>query len=212
MGRKAKIRQERRLFQLIQQALENKSDIGSEIIKADTSEMPVAYKDMLDNLRKTGLDEAEIVIEPPGQDKMSKILLEFVQPFVEALDPKYETIWEKIINLGVIAWNCTLLEPVQSQEMIEDTLNRIFPLNYDTKGREKMANLLNLMIDFKKEYYSEYNRFIYDYQIQDKGDTLNLSVISAIDWIVEAVPSGGAGGVRASKTAILPDRPQSKLD
>ena len=171
MGRKAKIRQLRK------KSVANESDIGAEIVKKALSEMPAAYKGTIENLQERGLSSPNVVIEPPGEDQMSEIMLRFIEPLVNSLEQKYEILKGQIISLAVLAWNGSLLKPGKRKRMIYDALDETFKLK-EQKDREKMVDFMNFMVKVKEEDYSEYRRFILDYKVKKQGDKLKIDVTS----------------------------------
>ena len=188
MGRKAKIRKFRRQVKLIDEfTLDRDSrsqDLGdnldpaggSEIVKGDRSQIPPKYKGMLDNLRKHGLSD-DLLINPPGQVKMSQVLMEFIEPFADFFDPEEKAEWELLIAIGIVAWNVSLFEPVNQEEMIDDFLNssREEEGLMTQEDEKNMREIIEFMASFKNYAFSEYRRFIVDY---DLGDDLNLAVTS----------------------------------
>jgi len=188
MGRKAKIRKFRRQVKLIDEfTLDRDSrsqDLGdnldpaggSEIVKGDLSQIPPKYKGMIDNIRKNGLSD-DLLINPPGQVKMSQVLMEFIEPFADFFDPEGKTEWELLIAIGIVAWNVSLFEPVNQEELIDDFLNssREEEGLMTQEDEKHMREMIEFMASFKNYAFSEYRRFIVDY---DLGDDLNLAVTS----------------------------------
>jgi hypothetical protein len=60
--------------------------------------------------------DLEIVEPPAGQEKMSAVLLRFVEPYRDLVPPKQA--FERLIIFAMVAWNASLLEGDARQELV----------------------------------------------------------------------------------------------
>lgn len=106
-----------------------------------------------------------------GQEKMSDVLEEFLAPYID--DAKNDDAYQKLIQLGVIAWNAALLEGDAQQEAVEK-MAEIAPASL----RQDFRNILWEMIERKQRHFADNRRTILDYQLTDLGGQWHLSIVS----------------------------------
>ena len=136
MGRKAKKRQVRNRFQLINESLSNESDLsqlGPEIVQISCFPMPASYQGTISDVSARNFGSENIVSNYTEEDNMSEIMLAIVEPFVEVFKQKDEEIWKRLINLAIVAWNSSFMKQTQGKEMLEEALDEI----YIGKNRER---------------------------------------------------------------------------
>ncbi len=111
-------------------------------------------KDMSDLLPPN----AVLVLAPPGEVKMSEVLLKFVEPYQEYW--VNETQMNKLLGLAVIAWNATLQSGNKRVEFIESMMNSI-PLEY----RRDARSLVDELIQRKEKHFAGIKRAIFNYKL-----------------------------------------------
>ncbi|MGK7900540.1 MAG: hypothetical protein AB4352_03830 [Hormoscilla sp.] len=173
MGRKAKIRK-------LRKSVANESDAKSEMIQKFLSEMPAEYKDMFEELQGSGLNSSNVVIEPPGPDQTSEIIFLFIEPMISLTRGKFDRLKGQLIDLGILAWNCSFFEQIKRKRMITESLKEIVHLQ-DKEDLGEMVELVNFTIGLKEQFFNEYQRFIIDYNVKYEGEKLKIDVAS-IDY------------------------------
>jgi hypothetical protein len=114
--------------------------------------------------------------KPKGMKKLSEVLQEFIEPYVDDEDT-YEERFE-LLEDAIIVWNASLLPEEKRQGFIEE----FFDLTADPLDKEDVAitNILKLFIkelmDRKLELYANDNRFIKDFQLTEHELGFHLSV------------------------------------
>src|SRR3954471_12797318 len=68
---------------------------------------------------------SKVVYEPAGREKMSEVLEEFIEPYSDLADT--DEAFEKLLNLGVLAWNAALLPEDERQAIIDKTVETGLP-------------------------------------------------------------------------------------
>lgn len=119
----------------------------------------------------------KIVIEPGGEEKMSKVLIDFVEPYLEFADT--EEAHRKLLTLAVMAWNASFLPEKEHQDMIDRVLDAGIPTGTE-ELKTGLKDIVNMLIARKKVYYSEYTRKIIDFELTDTGRDYRLSVASTL--------------------------------
>ena len=129
-------------------------------------------------LEQSPLRGERILIEPSGEEKMSEVLTDFVEPYLEFADT--DEAHRKLLTLAVMAWNASFLPEKEQQDMI----NRVLDAGIPTGAEELKAGLneiVNMLLVRKKMYFSEHTRKIIDYELTDTGRNYHLTVASTLE-------------------------------
>ena len=108
-----------------------------------------------------------MVDAPPGTDKMSKVLEEFISPHLPLMET--EAALQKLVALGVVAWNIALEPESKHRQMVENTFtDKVFEEEPEMKaiGEE----ILYELIERKKEHFSDFKQTILEYELLEKGN------------------------------------------
>jgi hypothetical protein len=117
--------------------------------------------------------DKEILINPSDRDKMSQALLDFVAPLLA--DYGSEISVKKIIGVGIMAWNLSLLpEEERRKALIKVTAD----LSPSAKDLPIMQDILTWLMIRKKTYFDKHQRQIMDYKLSDFGDRYSLQVVA----------------------------------
>ena len=127
-------------------------------------------------LRQGPFSAEKIVIEPPGQVKMSEVLEAFVEPYLGFADTQEDH--RKLLTLAITAWNAALL-PEEEQKELGGILAAAFPES-DKELELSLSKIVDELIARKKAYFSEYERAIVDFELRDTGRGYYLSVASTL--------------------------------
>ena len=119
-----------------------------------------------------------VIIEPRGKVKMSDVLADFVEPYVEFADT--DEAYRKLLMLAIMAWNASFLPEEEQREMIGSMLDAGIP---DETGelRAGLAGIVNTLIERKKRYFAQYTRKIIDFELTDTGSGYHLTVASTLE-------------------------------
>ena len=120
----------------------------------------------------------EIVVEPRGEAKMSEVLTDFVEPYLESADTRQDH--QKLLMIAIVAWNTALLPEEKQQGVIDELVDQSLPKDADSL-RTNMKQVVSELITRKKRYFSEYKRVIIDFELKDRGDSYYLSVASTLE-------------------------------
>jgi len=120
---------------------------------------------------------ARIVIEPSGEIKMSEVLEDFVEPYLEFAAT--EEAYRKLLTLAVIAWNASFLSEEEQRDMLDRVLDEGIPAG-SGELKAGLKGIVNELIIRKKTYFSEYTRNIIDFELTDTGTGYHLTVASTL--------------------------------
>ncbi len=125
-------------------------------------------------LISTGVVDAETDInwDATRQEKMSELLLDFVAPYTASADAHEE--FQKVVLLGLIAWNITLLPAGLRKESLDGLLSKAVPADTATDFRK----IIDQMVERKEKYFAENRRFIMAHHWTMTGRGPHLSVVS----------------------------------
>jgi hypothetical protein len=118
--------------------------------------------------------EAPLVLfEPPGQAKMSDVLMTFIKP--------YEDTWEnldelrELLGVAIVAWNAAI-EPDHWGEAVQSALAKLPP-----DDREECQSMIAELVERKQQFFAQNRRLIIDYELSPLPDGQPyLSVISTL--------------------------------
>ena len=115
------------------------------------------------------------VIRDSSLEKMSDILLEYAEPFMENIDIDNKEEYNKAIMMSIMLWNCAIMQESQADmKSIEKILKPLM------QGAEAKS-VMNYMMERKRQMYPENKRLIVSYDLAELGEgSYHLSVASTI--------------------------------
>lgn len=111
------------------------------------------------------------VFNPPGQEKMSEILEEFVEPYLQYTENVQQV--KKLMLIASVAWNAALMEGDKREDFLQGMLESLPP-----DGRDDSLALIDGMIKHKLKYFAAYRRLVVSVQVFDTGDGFHVAVAS----------------------------------
>jgi hypothetical protein len=136
------------------------------------------FENLEKKLKQGPFRKDKIVIEPSGEVKMSKVLTDFVEPYLEFTETEEDH--RKLLTLAVMAWNASFLPEKEQQEMIDRVLDKGIPTGTE-ELKVGLKGIVNELIVRKRIYFSEYTRRIIDFEVTDRGRDYHLAVASTLE-------------------------------
>lgn len=118
----------------------------------------------------------EILDAAPDRVKMSQVILDFVGPLLESLEP--ETSANKIIGVAILAWNLSLLPEEEHRDILDKMAGELAP---GSKDVEQMKDVLAWLVDRRRRHFTQERRRVLDYRLSERGDQRSLQVVSVSD-------------------------------
>ncbi len=118
-----------------------------------------------------------VVYSPPGREKMSDVLKEFVEPFSEQANT--EDSYSRLLTLGMVAWNAAL-QPEDKRQAFVDNLIAAGFSESSPMDRAMAYQIIAIMIERKLKYFANIHRAIMSFNLTDTGDGFHLSVASTL--------------------------------
>jgi hypothetical protein len=132
------------------------------------------FEPLMKKLEKQGLTQGKkFVYEPAGEVKMSEVLGEFIDPYIEETRNKEE--YETLLMIAIMAWNTALLPENAREEMFEKAFAKAMP-----PMPEEIKEIIYELIERKDRYFPQYTRQILNFELTDTGHDYHLSVISTL--------------------------------
>ncbi|MBW4557918.1 MAG: hypothetical protein KME59_18680 [Trichormus sp. ATA11-4-KO1] len=123
---------------------------------------------------------SQIIIEPPGAEKMSEVLEEFVEPYIDSVDSI--EAHRNLLQLAILAWNTSLLPQAEQRKIVDSALTKNL-FGGDIQMQKEIKQLVNKMIERKQNYFPQIKRFITDFTLKGTGKRVHLSVASTLHKI-----------------------------
>ena len=120
------------------------------------------------------LGNNKIILNPPGEIKMSDALGQVIAPYTgdaETLDA-----YRKLVTMGAMAWNNTLLPP----EGQAAGFAAIDKLDMASAEKEVMKDLMRTLMERKLALFPDVRRFIVNFEVSDLGHEWYLSIASTL--------------------------------
>ena len=119
----------------------------------------------------------ELVIDPPGHERMSEVLEGFVEPYREFAPS--EDAYRKLLMLALVAWNAAILPEGQRQALIDETLGVGLPGATEEDSADA-RRLIEDLIRRKLDHFAANKRMILSFELTDRGHDFHLSVMSTL--------------------------------
>jgi len=118
-----------------------------------------------------------VVMSPKGVAKMSDVLEEFIDPYLDAVGTRNQH--EKLLSIAVVAWNLAIMPKANRQPLMQQLIEKA--AGNDQLARHDTQEILDEMIARKERFFADNKRYILNFQLQGRGNNLHLTVTSTLD-------------------------------
>jgi hypothetical protein len=123
--------------------------------------------------------EGTVFVESPKDfRKMSEVLLEYVDPFLEETET-YEDR-SNLIDFAVMAWNLALIPEESRKELVTEFVTEVCPEIEEIEEQKTLKQLMNQLIKRKLKFFAEEERFVKEYKLTENGGRIHLFVASSV--------------------------------
>lgn len=132
--------------------------------------------------RVSARGDTKVVVSPPGVEKMSEVLEEFIEPYLE---PTHDVIMvRRIMGVAALAWNAALLPEGERGETIARVISSSIPGATPDEQADFRA-VFDEMIERKLKYFAGNDRAVLDFEVRDPGpgEELQISVVSTLSGV-----------------------------
>jgi len=120
------------------------------------------------------LQNTQVIVNPAGTEKMSEVILRFAEPLKDA----YGMLPKAMLEMAIILWNASFMPSDMQRKAVEDIVN-VFPSD-DSEARREMSFIAHMLLERKKQYFSENKRLIMDYHITESTHSIHVDVVSTV--------------------------------
>jgi hypothetical protein len=122
---------------------------------------------------KDPFKDVVLVHSPPGEAKMSEVLLEFVEPYSESWSTEEQL--QKLLTVALVAWNAAILPESKRDEFILDMVNTVPP-----DARRPMLAIIAEMMQRKLQHFAGNKRMILNFEVTSTPSGPHVSVMSTL--------------------------------
>jgi hypothetical protein len=120
----------------------------------------------------------KVLINPPGHEKMSEVIMEFASPMLD--NSTNDEITRNIISFAILAWNLALHKERGNNDAYQGLHDMALSSCTDEIERQQFHRFLTMLLQRKREYFADYERFILDYELSFTRDNMHLDVVSTV--------------------------------
>jgi hypothetical protein len=120
------------------------------------------------------LPNTQVIVNPAGTEKMSEVILRFAEP----LKDDDGIVSKVMIEMAIIIWNASFMPQDMQRKALEDIIN-VLPRDA-SEARHEMLLIVHMLLERKKQYFSNNKRLIMDYHITESAHSIHLDVVSTI--------------------------------
>ena len=109
--------------------------------------------------------------------KMSEVLMEYIDPFLEGTETYQECA--NLLEIAVMSWNMALVSEEKGQEL----LKKLFPGDSsdpeEIEDKREVQRLIKKLIKRKLKFFAEEERLITDFKLTENSGRFHISVASS---------------------------------
>ncbi|MFQ6036291.1 MAG: hypothetical protein ACE5NM_10685 [Sedimentisphaerales bacterium] len=106
--------------------------------------------------------------------KMSEVLLDFAEPFLETLTDEQ---FEAGISFAAICWNISFLPEREQRKLLRSLVDELG--KSDPLARFDVEDCARMLLERRRTLFADDRRMIVNYKVIDEGDSHRLLVMSA---------------------------------
>ena len=131
-------------------------------------------RDLMDKMLKEKPHRAgKLIRNPPGEKKMSAVILEYAKPLMEHAENVEQQ--NKAIAMAIICWNASLIDEKHRDRIVAEAFAETGEME-DSGVQE----VIEFMLSRKEKLFSHNKKMVVDWFVKDKGDQLVLEVATRL--------------------------------
>jgi len=120
---------------------------------------------------------AVFVETPKNLAKMSEVLMEYIEPFLEGTETYQEC--SSLLEIAVMSWNMALVSEEERQELLKELFSKHPSDPEDIEAEKELQRLMNKLIKRKLKFFAEEKRFVTDFKLTQNSGHFHISVASS---------------------------------
>ena len=126
-------------------------------------------------------EKTAFIYNPPGQIKMSEVLMDFIEPYESMLHSEED--YRKIISTALVAWNAALLPEPERREMVDSIIDEAF-----SSAADDARLVIDELSRRKERHFAQIKRGMLSYELTMTKDGPHVSVMSTLEGIPRPSP------------------------
>jgi len=115
---------------------------------------------------------AKLVHAAPGAEKMSEVLMEFLEPYSDEWETEDQL--RRLLTVGFVAWNAAIAPEDERQKLFESLLTKLPP-----DVQEDFMDVVKILMEKKKlPKFVNNKRLVLDYHLTMRSDGPYLQIVS----------------------------------
>jgi hypothetical protein len=136
-----------------------------------------SFKQEIENDPELKSKNTVFVENPKDFRKMSEILIEYIEPFLEDTDTYQER--SNLLEIAVMSWNMALVSEEKPQELLKELFSKHPSDPEDIEAEKELQRLMKKLIKRKLKFFAEEKRFITDFKLTENSGCFHISVASS---------------------------------
>jgi hypothetical protein len=124
-------------------------------------------------IERFGSDQIKTVGNTPGQEKMSKVLGNFIAPYTDLAQDL--AAYERLVALAVVAWNAAIREGSERAQLLQAVLKTI-----GAEDQEDFLTFIDELIQRKERHFAQNRRSIIDCEVTEAEHGYYIAVVSTL--------------------------------
>ena len=120
---------------------------------------------------------AVFVETPKNLAKMSEVLMEYIEPFLEGTETYQEC--SSLLEIAVMSWNMALVSEEERQELLKELFSKHPSDPEDIEAEKELQGLMKKLIKRKLKFFAEEKRFVTDFKLTENSGRFHISVASS---------------------------------
>ena len=137
-----------------------------------------AFKSFKQEIENTAEGTNAVFVETPKNlAKMSEVLMEYIEPFLEGTETYEEC--SNLLEIAVMSWNMALVSEEERQEELKELFSDNASDPEEIEAEKLIQKLMNKFIKRKLKFFAEEKRFITDFKLTENSGRFHISVASS---------------------------------
>ena len=137
-----------------------------------------AFKSFKQKIENTAEGKNAVFVETPKNlAKMSEVLMEYIEPFLEGTETYQEC--SSLLEIAVMSWNMALVSEEERQELLKELFSKHPSDPEEIEDEKEVQRIVKKLIKRKLKFFAEEKRFITDFKLTQNSGRFHISVASS---------------------------------
>jgi hypothetical protein len=122
-----------------------------------------------------GWSDYQVLTDVPNVEKMSEVIPKFAEPLIDSAGDNDEA-YKNAVAMAILVWNASLMPEDEQDSFLNEMIEDISGSSAEDYAMS--LQIIDMLLDRKRKYFKENNRFIVDFEIRCTENDRHLSVVS----------------------------------